>query len=63
VREVWDPQKPTALLTGPEGGLSDDEIQLLEERGFTPITLGPRILRAETAPVALLSLVTAGEGL
>ncbi|GEM85584.1 16S rRNA (uracil(1498)-N(3))-methyltransferase [Meiothermus granaticius] len=63
VRDLLDPQRPTALLTGPEGGLAEAEVGLLEDRGFTPVTLGPRILRAETAPVALLSLVTAGEGL
>ncbi|MBO1435765.1 16S rRNA (uracil(1498)-N(3))-methyltransferase [Meiothermus sp. CFH 77666] len=63
LRDAYDPEKPTALLTGPEGGLSEAEIGLLEQRGFTPVTLGPRILRAETAPIALLSLVTAGEGI
>lgn len=63
VRDAFNPDRPTALLTGPEGGLADSEIEFLEARGFTPVTLGPRILRAETAPVALLSLVTAGEGL
>ncbi len=63
VRDIYQPEKATALLSGPEGGLSDAEIGLLEQRGFTPVTLGPRILRAETAPVALLSLVTAAEGL
>lgn len=63
VRDSFDPDKPTALLTGPEGGLAVSEIEILEAKGFTPVTLGPRILRAETAPVALLSLVTAGEGL
>lgn len=63
VRDSLDPDKPTALFTGPEGGLAESEIEALEAKGFTPVTLGPRILRAETAPVALLSLVTAGEGL
>lgn len=45
------------LLIGPEGGLSDDEIQLATEKGFAPLTLGPRVLRTETAPVAAISLV------
>lgn len=63
VRDYFDPDQPTALLTGPEGGLSEGEVELLEERGFVPVTLGPRILRAETAPIALLSLVTAALGL
>lgn len=63
VRDLYNPEKLTALLTGPEGGLSDAEIGVLEQKGFTPVTLGPRILRAETAPIALLSLVTAAEGI
>lgn len=45
------------LLIGPEGGLSDDEIQLAINQGFDPLTLGPRVLRTETAPVAAISLV------
>ena len=46
-----------ALLIGPEGGLDDGEISQALERGFTPLTLGPRVLRTETAPVAAISLV------
>lgn len=62
VRDVLDLSTPVAVATGPEGGFSEAEVQILLERGFTPVTLGRRILRAETAPLALLSLVTAGEG-
>ena len=43
------------LAIGPEGGWTDDEVQLLESRGFTRHSLGPRILRTDTAPVALLA--------
>lgn len=63
VREQFDPHRPAAIFTGPEGGIAGAEIELLESRGFVPVTLGPRILRAETAPIALLSLLTAGEGI
>lgn len=63
VQDHFDPEKPTALLTGPEGGLGESEVAFLVQQGFTPVTLGPRILRAETAPIALLSLVTAAFGL
>ncbi|RMH57545.1 MAG: 16S rRNA (uracil(1498)-N(3))-methyltransferase [Deinococcus-Thermus bacterium] len=63
VREVFDPTRPTALITGPEGGLTEEEVGFLRGRGFVPVNLGPRILRAETAPIALLGLITAGEGL
>lgn len=45
------------LLIGPEGGLSSSEITLAEQRGFSPLTLGPRILRTETAPIAALSVL------
>lgn len=43
------------LLIGPEGGLTDDEISRGVQKGLTPIRLGPRILRTETASVAVLS--------
>lgn len=46
-----------ALLIGPEGGLDDDEIVQAIARDFSPLTLGPRVLRTETAPVAAISLV------
>ncbi len=47
---------PRALfLSGPEGGLSDAEESAARARGFTAVTLGPRILRADTAPLAVLS--------
>jgi len=46
-----------ALLIGPEGGLDDSEITQAIAQGFSPLTLGPRVLRTETAPVAAISLV------
>ncbi|EKF73193.1 hypothetical protein A11A3_15012 [Alcanivorax hongdengensis A-11-3] len=48
-----------ALLTGPEGGFSDDELAAAGQAGFTPFALGNRVLRAETAPVALLAALWA----
>jgi len=62
VREVLDPNRPLALAVGPEGGFAEEEVALLQGRGFTPVSLGRRILRAETAALALLALATAGEG-
>ena len=52
-------QKPqsVALLVGPEGGLSDDEIAQAKTQNFNAPTLGPRVLRTETAPLAAISLV------
>ncbi len=43
------------LLIGPEGGLSLNEEQLAEQAGFSPIRLGPRILRTETASLAAIT--------
>jgi 16S rRNA (uracil1498-N3)-methyltransferase len=51
--------EPITLLVGPEGGLSDAELALAELAGFRPVTLGPRILRTETATVAGLTAVQA----
>jgi len=62
VREVLDLNRNLSLAVGPEGGFAEEEVALLEERGFTPVSLGRRILRAETAATALLAIVTAGEG-
>lgn len=45
-----------ALLVGPEGGLSEDEIEQARAGDCEPLTLGPRVLRTETAPVAAISL-------
>ncbi|RYZ98585.1 MAG: 16S rRNA (uracil(1498)-N(3))-methyltransferase [Moraxellaceae bacterium] len=45
------------LLIGPEGGLSEEEITLAIQENFLPLTLGPRVLRTETAPIAAISLV------
>lgn len=45
-----------ALMIGPEGGLSAEEIALAEQEGFMPVALGPRVLRTETAPVAAMAL-------
>lgn len=46
---------PVLFLSGPEGGLSPAEETLARTQGFAPVTLGPRVLRAETAPLMALS--------
>lgn len=46
---------PVCMLSGPEGGLTGDEQSLARRAGFTPVGLGPRVLRADTAPLAALA--------
>ncbi len=46
-----------ALFTGPEGGFTAGEISIAAEHGFTVATLGPRVLRAETAAITAVSVV------
>ena len=50
-------QRSTAVtfLSGPEGGLSPAEEELALASGFAPVTLGPRVLRSETAALAALT--------
>lgn len=48
---------PLSLLSGPEGGFSERERRLILDAAFLPVRLGPRILRAETAVLAALSVV------
>ena len=51
-----------SLLTGPEGGLEEKEVQLAMESGLSVCTLGSRILRCETAPLCALSAVMYDSG-
>ena len=54
---------PLALLTGPEGGWSPEERDALRALDHvTPVTLGPRILRADTAAISMLTLAQAAAG-
>jgi len=48
---------PVALAVGPEGGLTDAEIDLATKAGFEEVSLGPLVLRTETAALALLAIV------
>ncbi len=46
-----------ALLIGPEGGLTEDEVELALANGFKPVAFGPRVMRTETAPVAAQAIL------
>jgi 16S rRNA (uracil1498-N3)-methyltransferase len=52
--------RPWTLLSGPEGGLAPGEEEAAFARGWTAVHLGPRVLRAETAPLAALAVLTLG---
>lgn len=47
------------IVTGPEGGWTDTEVQMATDLGFTLVSLGNRILRAVTAPITAISLISA----
>ena len=51
-----------SLLTGPEGGLEEAEVEQARKAGFQVCTLGKRILRCETAPLCALSAVMYAAG-
>ncbi|MBU0672256.1 MAG: 16S rRNA (uracil(1498)-N(3))-methyltransferase [Candidatus Margulisbacteria bacterium] len=51
------PSTTILILIGPEGGFSQKEIDLAKEAGFTPISLGKRILRTETAGLAIMAMI------
>ncbi len=55
LRQLAPLQDPLVFLSGPEGGLSPAEEDSAIKAGFTPVSLGSRILRAETAPLACLA--------
>lgn len=57
LKSILLPPKEVTLLIGPEGGLSDQERDQAIESGFRAITLGPRVMRTETAVIAAIAAV------
>ncbi|MCI8372859.1 MAG: 16S rRNA (uracil(1498)-N(3))-methyltransferase [Lachnospiraceae bacterium] len=60
LREFLAKLKPgikAGFFIGPEGGFEEEEVQLAAEQGIVPVSLGKRILRTETAGIALLSVM------
>ena len=57
LQDLPPPDGPVTLLIGPEGGLSEGEIEAALASGFRPLRLGPRVLRTETAAVAAMSVL------
>ena len=56
-RGLLSSEAEMALVIGPEGGLSEDEVRLAQTKGVTALSLGPRILRTETAALAAISVI------
>ncbi len=59
LKDLELPQRPVWLVAGPEGGFEPEEAKLITDFGFTPIRLGPRILRTETAALAAVAAMQA----
>lgn len=59
LRDLAPPQGKITLLVGPEGGWNTQETDAALSAGFTPLALGPRVLRTETAAVAALAAMQA----
>jgi 16S rRNA (uracil1498-N3)-methyltransferase len=53
------PHGALEIVVGPEGGFSERELDLALQQGCEPLSLGPRVLRTETAPIAALAAINA----
>lgn len=62
VLEARPEARAFALFVGPEGGLTAEEVELARRAGAIPVTLGPRILRTETAPLAAIAAILYARG-
>ena len=54
--------RSAVIAVGPEGGFTQDEVLMTEEMGFSPVSLGERRLRSETAGIVALTLLLYNEG-
>jgi 16S rRNA (uracil1498-N3)-methyltransferase len=57
LRRAGPPPASVAILSGPEGGITQEELTVATARGIMPASLGSRILRAETAPIAAAAAI------
>ena len=57
LRDALTSKNNINILIGPEGGFDESEIEVAMSKNIKPVTLGPRILRTETAPLAVLAAV------
>jgi 16S rRNA (uracil1498-N3)-methyltransferase len=59
LRDLGKPDVPVSLLIGPEGGFEDGELLAAHDAGFSPLRLGPRVLRTETAGLGAVAAMMA----
>ncbi len=60
LRNIYKEHRETGgiiVLVGPEGGFTEKEVEMAKKKGFLPFSLGPRILRCETAAIVSVALV------
>jgi 16S rRNA (uracil1498-N3)-methyltransferase len=57
VLRAFNNSQQLTILVGPEGGFSKEEVTAAVENGFIEASLGPRILRTETAPITAISII------
>lgn len=62
IGEIPETVKTVSVIIGPEGGFTAEEAETLASFGAMPTTLGPRILRTETAPIAAVAAVMLRSG-
>ncbi len=62
VDSIVDSPEDIAILVGPEGGFEEEELSIAVQSGFKRLRLGPRVLRAETAPLVALSILQSAYG-
>ncbi|MBA4503671.1 16S rRNA (uracil(1498)-N(3))-methyltransferase [Marinobacterium marinum] len=55
--QTMDAPSSVAVLIGPEGGLTETEVEAALDAGFQPVALGPRVMRTETAPVTACAIL------
>lgn len=58
LKTLKNTHKKILILIGPEGGISEKEVEMLNKNNFQPITLGPRILRTEVAPTYVMASIS-----
>lgn len=60
--DIPDSTKQTLIAIGPEGGWDNYELKLFQNAGFTPFSMGSRILRSDTATIATLAILNSPNG-